>query len=71
MLRSLSIESSSVEPQVVFVESAEQDGAEVERPDAVVDLFQADVQLDDARADVTPKFPIASGCDPMAFLGVG
>ncbi len=45
-----------MELEVVFVESAEQDGAEVEGPDAVVDLFQADVLLDDAGADVDPAF---------------
>ena len=40
--------------QVVIVEPSEQDGAEVEGPDAVVDLFQANVLLDDAGADVDP-----------------
>ena len=43
-----------MELEVVFVEPSEQDGAEVERPDAVVDFFQADVVLDDAGADVDP-----------------
>jgi hypothetical protein len=54
VLLSFSIESSSVEGQVVLVESAEQDLAEVEGPDAVVDLLEADVLLDDAGADVDP-----------------
>jgi hypothetical protein len=45
-----------VEHQVVLVESAEQDGAEVEGPDAVVDLLEADILLDDAGADVDPAF---------------
>ena len=56
MPRFLSIESSSVELPVVLVESAKQDGTEVERPDAVIDLLQADILLDDAGADVDPAF---------------
>jgi hypothetical protein len=54
VLLSFSIESSSVEGQIVLVEPAEQDGAEVEGPHAVVNFFQADVFLDDAGADVDP-----------------
>jgi hypothetical protein len=54
VLRSFSIESSSVKGQAIFVESAEQDGAEVEGPDAVVDLLESDDLLDDAGADVDP-----------------
>ncbi len=38
-LRVFSIESSSVEGEVVFVESSDQDRAEVEGPDAVVDFL--------------------------------
>ena len=48
-----SIESSSVELQV---ESAEQDGAEVEGPDAIINFLEANVLLDDAGADVDPTF---------------
>ena len=43
-----------MECQVVLVESAEQDGAEVEGPDAIVDLLESYVLLDDAGADVDP-----------------
>jgi hypothetical protein len=45
-----------VEHQFVLVESAEQDGTEVERPHAVVDFLEADILLDDAGADVDPTF---------------